>query len=157
MSKNDSAIIAHIDMMQGIINRMADNSRSCKQWCILVVSAILTLATKETDVQQNMYVLCFIPIVMFCFLDSYYLDLERQARDSMKEFVGKLNRYEEVEQYVFCVSIGNANKKDDSNKCSIDVWLLKFYSFWKNVFCAIISFSVWPYYLGLALLVFYLQ
>ena len=47
MNKENPAVIAHINMLQGIINRIAENSRSCKQWCILVVSAILTIATKD--------------------------------------------------------------------------------------------------------------
>lgn len=157
MKKDNPAVIAHINMMQGIINRMADNSRSCKQWCILVVSAILTLATKDAGAQLNMYDLCLIPIVMFCFLDSYYLALEKQARDSMKEFVGKLNLHEEVEKFVFCVSIGNANTSENDNKCSIERWIRKVFHFWMNIFRAIKSVSVWPYYSGLTILVYLLS
>ena len=157
MTKDSPGVIAHIEMLQGIINRMADNSRSCKQWCILLVSAILAVVTKDSTVSGNTIQLCFIPIVMLCFLDAYYLNLERQARLSMTIFVDKLSKYKDVENMVFRVTMGRYNKSHNVNSCPIVNWFSKLFCFCKNIFCAIMSLSVWPYYLSLALLIFILN
>ena len=93
------AVQKHLEMMQGIISRMAENSRSCKLWCITLVAAILVLVsrTKEPD-----YIfIALAPAVLFFFLDSYYLALERAFRKSYDTFVCKLheNRLKESEVY----------------------------------------------------------
>ena len=157
MTKDSPGVITHINMMQGIINRMADNSKSCKQWCILLVSAILTIAIKDSTVSGNTILLCFIPIVMLCFLDSYYLYLERQARYSMNVFVDKLSQHRDVENMVFRVIMGRYDKSQNVNSCPIVNWFSKLFCFCKNIFCAIMSLSVWPYYVSLALLIFILD
>ena len=33
LDENSPAVQAHLTMMQGVIARMAENSRSCKVWC----------------------------------------------------------------------------------------------------------------------------
>lgn len=38
-----SAVQAHVSMLQGIINRMANNSANCKTWTITIVAAMLVL------------------------------------------------------------------------------------------------------------------
>lgn len=75
--------------MQGIIQRMAENSRSCKTWCITIVSAVLVLVLR---VDKPDYILVALaPTVLFLFLDTYYLALERGFRKSYKAFVKKLH------------------------------------------------------------------
>ena len=36
----NSAVQAHISMLQGIINRMAGNSANCKNWTVTLVAAM---------------------------------------------------------------------------------------------------------------------
>ena len=43
LSVEAAAVRAHLETMLDVINRTATNSRSCKVWCITVVSAILAL------------------------------------------------------------------------------------------------------------------
>ena len=41
LSVDSPSVRAHLEFMLGVINRTATNSRSCKVWCITLVSAIL--------------------------------------------------------------------------------------------------------------------
>ncbi len=83
------AVQAHLSIMQGVIQRMAENSRSCKLWCIALVAATLVLVAR---LERPEYVLLtLLPAVMFLVLDTYYLALERALRGSYEGFVGKLH------------------------------------------------------------------
>ncbi len=84
-----AAVQKHIEVMRDVIARMAENSRSCKVWCITLVAAILVLIARTGEPQHALIAL--IPIVLFLFLDSYYLALERAFIASQNAFVGKLN------------------------------------------------------------------
>jgi len=155
MNKDNPSVIAHINMMQGIINRMAENSKSCKQWCILVVSAILTLATKDTDIQSRLFVICLVPLVMFCFLDCYYLYLEKRFRDGMEVFVYRLNNNEDVGKMIF--RIGKGSLDHTHNACSIELLCLKILGVVGGLLRSFISLSVLPFYGCLALLLYMLD
>lgn len=82
------AVRAHLSILQAVIQRMAGNSASCKMWCVLMVVVMLLLSARK-DMP-----LAFIPAVLFLFLDTYYLALERAFRDSYNAFVGKLHKGE---------------------------------------------------------------
>lgn len=70
--------IKHLEMIQGIINRMANNSFLLKGWAVSIVAGIFALAGKTTN---NMYILfTVVPIIIFYFLDAYYLQQERLYR-----------------------------------------------------------------------------
>ena len=76
--------------MQGVINRMAENSRACKVWCVTLVAATLVLVARIGEPQHALIAL--VPTLLFLFLDSYYLALERAFIRSQNAFVGKLHR-----------------------------------------------------------------
>ena len=40
------AVIAHLEMLQSVIQRMAENSRSCKVWSITALSGVLFFAAR---------------------------------------------------------------------------------------------------------------
>ena len=79
-------------MMQGVIGRMAENSRSCKVWCVTLVAAVLVLVARTGEPQHALIAL--VPMLLFLFLDSYYLALERAFIRSQNAFVAKLHRNE---------------------------------------------------------------
>lgn len=79
LSHDDNAVIEHMKMYQGIITRMASNSASCKKWCIPLITAILAFVVKEKLIE--LVWLTLIPIIIFYFLDVYYLKLENQFRN----------------------------------------------------------------------------
>ena len=84
------AVRGHIEVMQGVIQRMAENSRSCKVWCVTLVAAVLVLVARTGEPRHALIAL--IPTLLFLFLDSYYLALERAFIKSQNEFVAKLGR-----------------------------------------------------------------
>ena len=84
------AVIAHLEMLQGIINRMARNSASCKQWCLTLVAAVIFLIARSGNPEY--VTIAFIPIVLFYWLDSYYLLLERSFRNHHTEFTTRLHQ-----------------------------------------------------------------
>lgn len=83
-----SAVQTHLKIMQGVIERMAENSRACKIWCVTLVSASLILVA-ITD-NPDYILVALVPIVMFLILDTYYLALERAFRGSYNTFVEEL-------------------------------------------------------------------
>lgn len=92
LDEDSSAVQAHLTIMQGVINRMAENSRSCKVWCVTLVAATLVLVARTGEPQHALIAL--VPTLLFLFLDSYYLALERAFIRSQNAFVGKLHRDE---------------------------------------------------------------
>ena len=83
------AVQKHLEIMQGVINRMAENSRSCKVWCVTLVSAILVLVARTGEADHALIALA--PTVLFYILDGYYLSLERGFRRSYCNFVRKVH------------------------------------------------------------------
>lgn len=153
MTKDNPAVIAHVNMMQGIIKRMASNSASCKQWCIVVVSAVLTLTAKDSE----MFLLRLIPVIMFCFMDCFYLDLERQTIKGFNSFLDKLSASGAVDDDVYKVAIGRKKDSAGGKRCLIDLVALKIWNFVKGISAAFLSLSIFPFYLSLALLVYLLD
>lgn len=78
----------HLEMIQGVITRMASNSFALKGWAVTLVAGIFALAGKDVD--KMYFLVAYIPIVVFWGLDSYYLLQERLYR-SLYEKVRKLN------------------------------------------------------------------
>ena len=81
-------VLTHREIMQGVIQRMAENSRSCKVWCVILVAAVLVLVAGTGEPQHGLIALA--PTALFFVLDAYYLALERGFRRSYNAFVGKV-------------------------------------------------------------------
>ena len=92
LDADSPAVQAHLTMMQGVIHRMAENSRSCKVWCVTLVAGVLVLVARTGEPQHALIAL--VPTLLFLFLDSYYLALERSFIRSQNAFVAKLHRDE---------------------------------------------------------------
>lgn len=88
---NSPAVMAHINLMQGVIQRMADNSRSCKLWCVTIAAAVLVFAARSDYAGAGYALIALLPVVALLFLDAYYLALERGFRASYKAFADKLH------------------------------------------------------------------
>lgn len=70
--------IAHLQIIQGIITRMANHSFLLKGWTVTLVAALFALGTKD-DNGFFIYMALF-PAVIFWWLDGYYLYIERQFK-----------------------------------------------------------------------------
>ena len=71
--------LKHLEMIQGIINRMASNSFALKGWSVTLVAGIFALSSK--DANEIYFLIAYIPIIVFWFLDAYYLKQERLFRE----------------------------------------------------------------------------
>ena len=89
LNHESHAVQKHLEIMQGVINRMAENSRSCKVWCVTLVAATLVLVARTGESQHALIAL--VPTVLFYVLDAYYLSLERGFRRSYRSFVRKIH------------------------------------------------------------------
>lgn len=125
---DNPAVIAHITLLQGIINRLASNSASCKTWCLTLVAALLTLGG-STHVPRIAMV-ALMPVVIFGFLDTRYLAQERAYRALFRDVVGAIREQSYSPQMVF--------------EAQAPVKLGEFC-------CAFASWSVFPLYGGLIL------
>jgi len=70
--------LKHLEMLQQVITRMANNSFLIKGWSITLVSALLAFAAK--DEIHIMAWIALLPCVAFWILDAYFLRQERLFR-----------------------------------------------------------------------------
>jgi hypothetical protein len=68
----------HLEMIQGVINRMAGNSFMLKGWAVTLVAGIFALASEDSN--KLYFFITYVPIFVFWGLDSYYLRQERLYR-----------------------------------------------------------------------------
>lgn len=75
--------IKHLELIQGVISRMASNSFMLKGWTVTLVAGIFVLAGKDTD--KLYFLVAYIPVIVFWGLDAYYLLQERLYRSLYDE------------------------------------------------------------------------
>lgn len=138
------AVKAHIDMLQGIISRMAKNSASCKSWAIPMVTAIVTLALEKGILPTKV---AYIPVGLFYILDCYYLGLERKFKDRLRDFIIKINEGKDVDKDIYL-----SHSTDD--KCWLVRRLCSIGSQFLCVLDGMFSFSTTIVYGTLALIVY---
>ena len=68
----------HLEMIQGVITRMATNSFLVRGWSITLVSALFALSDKDAD--RSFVLISYFPCGLFWFLDAFYLSQERRYR-----------------------------------------------------------------------------
>ncbi|WP_133511624.1 hypothetical protein [Candidatus Thiosymbion oneisti] len=61
----------HLDLLQGVINRMAGNSFLLKGWNVTLVAALLAVAADELEPLQVSVAL--LPVLALWGLDGYFL------------------------------------------------------------------------------------
>lgn len=71
---NDNKI-AHLQMIQNALDRMATVSFGIRGWALTLVAGFFALVDKTLD--WRFYLVAFIPIIAFWLLDGFYLALER--------------------------------------------------------------------------------
>ncbi|RKR72093.1 hypothetical protein [Marinobacter nauticus] len=132
LTEESPSVQAHLQIMQGVISRMAANSTASKAWCITIVSAILVLVADKSKPEYAFIAL--VPIFLFLALDSYYLALEKAFRDSYNEFICKLH-----EQRICSEDLYSVVPKGNMTNHQI---------------AALKSFSVWGFYVCLGVMVY---
>ena len=115
--------IKHLELIQGVINRLATDSFRMKGWTVILVSALLVLLAREGRVEFTW--IGIVPVLVFWGLDGYFLRQERLFRD-LYDHVRHLNE----EDIDFSMNIGMFRQ----------TWL-----------GAIFSLTLVPFYIALAL------
>lgn len=77
----------HLEFIQNIITRMANNSFLLKGWSLTISTAIVGLATKGEGIADDLFML--LPIALFWCLDSYYLSQEKAFRDLYNKVIAE--------------------------------------------------------------------
>ena len=72
------AKMQHLQMIQDTISRMAGNSFLLKGWAVTLIAGIFALSSNDAD--KLYFLVAYIPILVFWWLDSYYLCQERKYR-----------------------------------------------------------------------------
>ena len=70
--------VKHLEMLQGLITRMAGYGASFKSYCITVVTAVLGFAF--TLHRPAVAALALLPLITFALVDAQYLRVERRFR-----------------------------------------------------------------------------
>jgi hypothetical protein len=134
VNPESAAVQSYLNILQGVISRMATNSGNCKTWCITLASAILVLIADKGKV--NFIWIALIPVLLFAFLDAYYLGQERAFRETYNDFIKNMHS-------------GEATTADLFNLKPRKGFDVAAYTFG-----AMTSFAIYPFYLGLLGMIF---
>lgn len=87
---SNEELFKEIDLIQGCINRMANNSFLIKGWALGVFAGV-TAFTKGENLNNIVLLLCTTVVPFFCFwvLDAYFLQIERKYRAMYTERLTK--------------------------------------------------------------------
>ena len=109
----------HLNMIQQTITRMGNSSFSLKGWSVGIMIAIYAFAGQS---EHKAAVVTLIPLIVFWFLDAYYLMLERKFRELYNAV-----RFKKEEDIDFDMNFNNIKiSMKDIKKCGfINVLLSK--------------------------------
>ncbi|MED3909073.1 hypothetical protein P4597_07720 [Peribacillus simplex] len=113
-------MIEELKMIQDIIKRMTTNSFLIKGWALTLI--VTTLILKGNNQQ---IILAFIPLLVFWFLDAYYLWQEKLYREL---YTWVVNNRAETEDFLFNLDGYRFKKQVQSKwKIMLSVTLIMFY------------------------------
>lgn len=105
MANSEEKKIKLLEMIEKIIERMGQNSFQLKGWAVTLVSLLGAILSRDSN--KCLFLLAFIPIVAFWFLDAFYLGKERKYRDLYKQVASKPE-----EKIDFSMDTGDLSVKD---------------------------------------------
>lgn len=78
-------LFKEIDLIQGCINRMAQNSFMLKGWALTIFAGV-TAFTKGENFSDSITLVCttIIPFVCFWILDTFFLHTEKSIEKCMR-------------------------------------------------------------------------
>ena len=120
-----TAKLKHLEFILGVVDRLANNSFRFKRWTVILVSAIFVLIVKED--RGEFAFIGLLPVMIFWGLDGYFLWQERLFRD----LYDKVRNLEEKE-----INFSMETKE-----------------FQRTWLGAVFSTTIWPFYLGLIILI----
>lgn len=85
--------LKHLEMIEGIIERLSSNSFQLKGWAVTLVTVIGAWASTGTD--KRFFILAFIPLLAFWAIDAFYLQSERKFKELYNRV--RLKKDEEID------------------------------------------------------------
>lgn len=82
--------IKHLELVQSVITRMNTNSFQIKSMAITIVSTLIAIYASEKN--PDFILISIFPLLLFWFLDSYYLMQERRFRGLYNDILNKKNK-----------------------------------------------------------------
>jgi len=129
-----------IDLIQGVINRMANNSFLLKGWLISLIAVILALSKEKivaTDLTYFNFTIC-LPVIVFWYLDAFFLHKERCYR-KLYEWV--IENRKNTDEYLYSLNYVRFEKQVDSIwKVMFSKTLLPFYGLTFGIVVSIIIY-----------------
>jgi len=117
--------IKHLEFIQGIINRTANNSFLLKGWTVTLLTVLFVFVTREMiDLNFLCVLVAIFPIFIFWLLDSFFLQKERLYRDLYNEV-----RLKNEDQIDFSLDIEKfkENKQNDYKNILFSKTIWSFY------------------------------
>lgn len=110
---NKEDVLKELDMLQNCISRMSTNSFALKGWYVTVITALLTfMFTSDSTLTDKLLGVLIIITIIFWYLNSYYLLLERKYRARYEWFLKNRVYSKEIStQKIFDL---NVNDKSDA-------------------------------------------
>ncbi len=141
MLNYDAQDLQYLHMMQENITRMAKNSANAKTWLITIVTGFFAIGCSIKDLDWWL-LLAIIPIIVFWYIDAYYLCLERALRNREQTYINLMNSSEssevnlikEKQNALFDFSPLFKDNEDENKKL-------------KKTKCMMLNKSVYPVYL----------
>jgi hypothetical protein len=93
MANYETQDLQYLQMMQENITRMAGNSANAKTWLVTIVTGFFAIGCSIKDLDWWL-LLAIIPIVVFWYIDAYYLSLERALRNREQIYINLMNSLE---------------------------------------------------------------
>ena len=125
--------IRHLEMIQGVITRMAGNLFLLKGWVVTLVAALLALLASK-DSNPKFIFIALIPILIFWLMDGYFLSQERMYRDLYNDVARK-----KLNQIDFSMDARKYNEyRNTWFRCLFSKTLTIFYGLLLLLFLAII-------------------
>ena len=126
-------VVKHLEMIQGVINRLGSNSFHLKGWSMTIIVASTVLLDKPDLLSSYFVLVLLIPILGFWGLDGYFLWQERLFREIYKE----ISQQEDTDFKM------NVAKHKNKAKCSwtsatFSITLIPFYAI--EVLITIVAF-----------------
>jgi hypothetical protein len=72
--------LRHLDMIQAVVTRHAQNSFAVRGWSVTVVSAVFAVAVTQDQAPPATVLVALAPTLIFWWMDAYYLWQERLFR-----------------------------------------------------------------------------
>lgn len=116
--------IKHLEFIQSVINRMNVNSFQIKSWTITIISALMAIFASTKN--EYFLLVAILPVVIFWFLDSYYLMQERKFRGLYNDVAGITEKPKDIKLFEMRPDLYTGGKYSFLN-VFISVTMLKMY------------------------------